>query len=134
MWEAYREVIDKFHPISLEMERNLIHLAQRGSQTSRDELVLRHVGFVIFRLHKRVYSQYLRRYGEDLLSTAIPVLLNKVDTYDLNYCDKSGCRKSVRFASYIWKRIDGMIIDSLKEFLRIEKAENFADLESLASL
>ena len=74
---------------------------------------------VIFRLHKNVFRrEHLRRYGEDLLSETIPVLLDKIDSYDLEYRDPSGRPKPVRFASYIWKRVDGHIIDSLKEQLR----------------
>ena len=33
---------------------------------------------------------------------------------DLNYRDKKGNPNPVKFVSYIWKRIDGFIIDSLK--------------------
>jgi len=55
MWEGYREVVRKYRPIPMEAERALIALAQGGSRESRDELVLRQVGFVIFRLHKKVF-------------------------------------------------------------------------------
>ena len=41
--------------------------------------------------------------------------------YDLNYRDKNGNPKPVKFAFYIWKRIDGLIIDSLKKELREER-------------
>ena len=47
MWDGYHEVIRKYSPISLQAERKLIALAQDGHQESRDELLLRHVGFVI---------------------------------------------------------------------------------------
>jgi DNA-directed RNA polymerase specialized sigma subunit len=75
---------------------------------------------VIFRIHKRAFPEFLRRFGEDLLSNSIPVLHQKIKTYDLNYCDKHGNPKPVKFASYIWKRIDGLILDSLKKELREE--------------
>lgn len=98
-------------------ERQLIQKAQKGSKKSRDELVLRHVGFLIFRIHKIAFPDLFRRYGEDLLSDAILIIYNKIDSYDLDYCDKLGNPKPVKFVSYIWKRIDGFIIDSLKKEL-----------------
>lgn len=134
MWEAYRAVIGKYRPISLEEERRLIALAQRGSRKSRDEIMLRHVRFVISRLQKKVFSQHLRRHGEDLLSAAIPLLLGKIDSYDLEYRDESGNLKPVRFSSYIWKRVDGFIIDSLKGIRRAEAIETAMDLESISEI
>ena len=76
-----------------------------------EEVVLRHVGFVIQRIHKKAFPSYLARYGEDILSDAIFILYDKIKTYDLEYKDRQGNLKSVRFSSYIWKRIDGFIID-----------------------
>ena len=76
---------------------------------------------MIFRIHRKVFPELLRRFGDDLLAEAIPVLYAKVQTYDLAYHDKSGRPKPVKFASYIWKRIDGLILDSLKEELRNDR-------------
>lgn len=124
MWKAYREIARRYPRISLSEERRLIAKAKRGSNESFQELVLRHIGFVIFRLHKRVFPEFLKRFGEDLLSSAIPVLYRKINTYDLDYCDEQGHPKPVKFVSYIWKRIDGFIIDFLKrEFEREELAK-----------
>lgn len=102
-------------------ERRLIALAQSGSNQCADEVVLRHIGFVLFRLHKITFPSFLKRFGEDLLSETIFVLYQKVKTYDLNYCDKQGNPKPVKFASYIWKRIDEFIIDFLKEEIKKER-------------
>ena len=99
----------------------MIAAAQRGSERSAHELVLRHIGFVSFRLHRRVFPDLLPRFGEELLSEAIPILYAKIKTYDLNYCDKSGRPKPVKFVSYIWKRIDGHILDGVKRELAHEK-------------
>lgn len=99
----------------------MIAAAQRGSERSAQEIVLRHIGFVSFRLHRRAFPDFLRRFGEELLSEAIPILYAKIQTYDLDYCDKSGQRKPVKFVSYIWKWIDGFIIDALKEELRNDR-------------
>jgi len=52
-----------------------------------------------------------------LLAEAILIVYKKIESYDLNYCDKHGNPKPVKFTSYIWKRIDGFIIDSLKKEL-----------------
>ena len=95
-------------------ERKLISLAQQGSVRSRDEIVLRHLDFVIFRLNIKVFYPYLKRHGEDLLSAAVLILYQKIASYDLHYKDRNGKPKPVRFSSYIWKRIDGFIIDYLR--------------------
>ncbi|MFH1799388.1 MAG: hypothetical protein ABH891_00880 [Candidatus Omnitrophota bacterium] len=99
----------------------LIRAAKRGDKAQAEELVLRHVGFVIFRIHKRAFPAYARRFGEDLLSQAIFVLYDKIQTYNLRYYDKRGNFKPVRFVSYIWKAIDGLILASLRKELRQEK-------------
>ncbi len=46
------------------------------------------------------------------------VLYDKIKAYDLRYKDKYGNSKPVRFSSYIWKRVDGFIIDYLKKETR----------------
>ena len=81
MWGAYGEIVRQYPRIPVEQERKLIALAKRGSRKSRDEIVLRHVGFVIFRLQRKVFPQHLRRHGPDLLSAAIPVLYQKLKSY-----------------------------------------------------
>ncbi|MHB8155640.1 MAG: hypothetical protein ACYDFR_06300 [Candidatus Omnitrophota bacterium] len=79
--------------------------------------MLRHIGFVIFRIYKVVFPALIRRFGEDLLEEAILIIYKKIESYDLNYCDKRGNSNPVKFTSYIWKRIDGFIIDTLKKEL-----------------
>jgi len=69
----------------------------------------------MWRLRRRVFRPHLERHGEGLLSAAIPVLYEKVGSYNLRYRDRGGALKPVRFGSYIWKRIDGMAIDYLKQ-------------------
>ena len=96
-------------------ERRLISKAQKGSKKSKDEIVLRHIGFLIFRIHRRVFPELLRRFGEDLLEEAILIVYKKVDSYDLCYRDKQGNPNPVKFVSYIWKRIDGFVIDYLRK-------------------
>lgn len=114
MWEAYREIVQQYPRLAVEEERRLIAAAQTGAKESIDELVLRHISFVMWRLRKKVFRQHLERHGEDMLSAAIPVLYQKVKTFNLNYRDRAGNLKPVRFASYIWKRIDGLAIDHLR--------------------
>ena len=114
MFKTYGRIISKYSKISLYQERRLIKQAQGRSKTKKDELVLRHIGFIIFRIHKITYPVYRVRFGEDILSQAILILYGKIKTYDLRYKDKHGNSKPVRFSSYIWKRIDGFIIDYLK--------------------
>ena len=121
MWKTYRDILQKYPRISLQEERRLIREAKRGGKAQAQELVLRHIGFVIFRIHKRAFPAYARRFGEDILSQAIVVLYERVQSYNLRYYDKSGEFKPVRFVSYIWKFIDGLILASLRKELRHEK-------------
>ena len=121
MWKTYRSIILKYPRISLQEERRLIRKAKKGSKQAADELVLRHIGFVIFRINKRAFPTYARRFGEDILSQAIFLMYAKIQTYNLRYYDKQGNFKPVRFVSYIWKFIDGLILASLRKELRHEK-------------
>ena len=52
-----------------------------------------------------------------MLEEAILIAYKKIESYDLDYRDKQGNSRPVKFISYIWKRIDGFIIDSLKKEL-----------------
>ena len=81
--------ISKYPKIALLEERRLIALAQKGSQKSAEEIILRHIGFVIFRIHKRAFPEFLRRFGEDLLFDSIPILHQKIKTYNLKYRDNN---------------------------------------------
>lgn len=117
MWKYYKHIIRYYPKIPLSEERRLISKAQKGSKKSKDELVLRHVSFLIFRIHKIAFPALVHCLGEDLLAEAILIVYKKIESYDLNYCDKKGNPKPVKFISYIWKRIDGFILDSLKKEL-----------------
>ena len=121
--------ICKIYPkISLSEERSLIAKAKAGAKKSRDELVFRHIGFLIFRIKRRVFSEFLQRFGEDLFGEGILLINAKIEDYNLAYCNKQGYFHPVRFKSYIWKRIDGFIIDYLKKELafskRVKQIEN----------
>ena len=128
MFETYSHLRHKYPNISLYQERRLIKQAQGGSKVKRKELVERHIHFVIFRINKIVFPAYRKRFGEDILSEAIFILYDKIETYDLRYKDKCNNSKPVRFSSYIWKRIDGFIIDYLKKELNRERQERSLDL------
>jgi DNA-directed RNA polymerase specialized sigma subunit len=108
--------------ISLSEERRLISKAQKGSKKSRDELVLRHINFLSFRIRRIAFPYLVQRLGDDLLGEAILIVYKKIESYDLNYRDKEGNSHPVKFISYIWKRIDGFIIDYLKEEIKNIKA------------
>lgn len=117
MWEAYSDIVRRYPKIHLPEERRLILEAQNGSKKSKDELVLRHIGFLIFRIYKIVFPVFIQRFGEDLLEEAILIVYKKIEGYDLDYHNKQGEPNPVKLVSYIWKRIDGFIIDSLKKEL-----------------
>jgi len=113
--------IQRYPRLSLSEERRLIREAQKGSKKSKDELVLRHVGFLIVRIHKKVFPSLIQRFGDDLLTEAILVVYKKIETYNLDYRNKEGNPNPVKFISYIWKRIDGFIIDYLKKEINESK-------------
>ena len=46
----------------------------RGQQKETEELLLRHVGFIIFRIHKKTFPAYVNRFGEDIFSQAVYLL------------------------------------------------------------
>lgn len=129
MWKTYQRIAFRYPRLSLDEERCLIAEAQRPSKEKTEELVLRHIGFIIYRIHKRAFPAYISRFGEDILSQAIFVLYDKISSYDLNYRDRHGNHKPVRFSSYIWKRIDGLIIDSLKKETKKERCQFSPDWE-----
>ena len=121
MWGTYGDLARRYPKISLEVERELIAKAKRGSRKCRDEIVLRHIGFIIFRLQRKLLPPYLRRHGPEMLSAALPTLYGKVKSYDLDYRDPEGRLKPVKFASYVWKHVDGFIIMSIKKELEMER-------------
>jgi len=123
MWMQYAKISARFPKLSLAEERCLIARAKKGSTQSAEEVVLRHIGFVVFRLHRRGFPSFIRKYGEDVVAASVPLLYEKMKTYNLRYRDSRGDFKPVRFRTYIWKRIDGFIVDSLKLEMRREKLE-----------
>ena len=129
MWKNYRSIINKYPKISLLEERRLIAKAKKGSQAETEELVLRHLGFIIFRIYKKAFPVYIERFGEEILSDATFILYDKIKTYNLRYRDKAGNFKPVRFSSYVWKRIDGFILDSLKKEIIREKGQKSPNWE-----
>ena len=114
MWQAYRDIVRRYPKLSLSEERCLISKAQNGSKKSRGEIILRHIGFLIFRIHRIAFPAFICRFGEDLLDEAILIVYNKIKSYNLDYRDKQGNPNPVKSVSYIWKRIYGFIIDYLK--------------------
>ena len=112
MCETYHSIVRRYPKVPLFEERRLIWRAQKGSKESKDEIVLRHVGFLIFRIHKKVFPHLIQRFGEDLLGETILITYKKIESYNLDYRDKQGNPNPVKFVSYIWKRIDGFIIDT----------------------
>lgn len=127
MWKIYSSIIRKYPKISLQDERRLIRQAKK--QKKADELVLRHVSFIIFRICKKAFPKYIERFGEDILSQAIFMLYGKIKTYNLRYYDKQGNFKPVWFVSYIWKAVDGHILACLKKELEKEKRRESLDWE-----
>jgi hypothetical protein len=121
VWGLNYRSLPKRSPLSLTEERHLIAMAKRGHKAETEELVLRHISFIIFRIHKKVFPSYASRFGEEILAEAVLILYYKIKTYNLRYRDKNGDLRPVRFSSYIWKRIDGFILDSLKKELERER-------------
>lgn len=116
--------------ISLEAERKLIRKAQTGCQKATEELVLRHIRFIIFRIYKKAFPSYIARFGKDIFSEAVFILYEKIQSYNLDYTDRLGELRPVRFKSYVWKRIDGFILDSLKAEIERERLHLELNLET----
>jgi DNA-directed RNA polymerase specialized sigma subunit len=123
VWLINYRSLPKHSDLSLKEERRLIAKAKKGYQAETEELVLRYVGFIVFRLHKKVFPVYVERFGEEILAQAVLILYDKIKTYNLRYRDKNGNLKPVKFSSYIWKRIDGFILDFLKKELARERRQ-----------
>jgi len=133
MWKAYSNIVRRYPKITLSEERHLIAEAQKGSKKSKDEIVLRHVSFLLFKIHRKAFPSLIQRFGEDLLEEAILIVYKKVETYNLNYRDKQGNLKPVKFISYIWKRIDGFVIDFLKNEIRSDSKFVNWKIDNIAS-
>jgi DNA-directed RNA polymerase specialized sigma subunit len=123
VWEINFRSLPKYPALSLEEERCLIAQAKQGYKAATEELILRYVGFIKFRLRKKAFPAYVARFGEEIISDAVFILYDKIKTYDLRYRDRDGNLKPVKFSSYIWKRIDGFILDSLKRELARERRQ-----------
>ena len=90
MFENYRKSILKYQKLTLQEERHLIAQAKRHCKGKADELILRHIGFVIFRIHRIIFPIYQDRFSEDILSQIIFILYDKIQSYDLKYKGKEG--------------------------------------------
>lgn len=137
MFETYRKAISKYQKLSLNEERRLIAQAKKRCKGKADELILRHIGFAIFRIHKITFPIYRDRFSEDILSQLVFILYDKIESYNLEYKDREGNPKLVRFSSYVWKRIDGFILDYMKEELDKERQEqhlNWSDSPPCSSV
>lgn len=122
MWKTYNYIARRCYPwISKDEVRRLILEAQNGSKQSKDELILRHIRFLMFKVYKKLFPETLKRYGEDILAEVILHAYEKINTYDLNHCDKQGNPLPVKFTTYIWKDIDWFIIKSLKKEFGLNK-------------
>jgi len=76
MGETYRQIAFKYPKISLEEERQLIAQAKGNSKEKAEEVVLRHVGFIIYRIQKMAFPSYMTRFGEDILFEAVLSLIH----------------------------------------------------------
>ena len=72
MWKAYRDIVRRYRRLPLSEERCLISKAQKGSRKSKDEIILRHIGFLIFRIHKIAFPALIWRFGEDFTRRGYP--------------------------------------------------------------
>lgn len=123
MLKLYRDIIKQYPSVPPEQERRLIEEAQSGSKKSKDEIVYRHLKFLTGRIRRKVFPSLLKKFEDDLLAEVILILYSKVDSYDLGYCDQHGQPKPVKFTSYVWKRVDGFIIDFLKREIQASGSE-----------
>ncbi len=55
LWGINYHSLPKHPSLSLTEERRLIAKAKRGYKAETEDLVLRHIGFIIFRIHKKAF-------------------------------------------------------------------------------
>jgi hypothetical protein len=134
VWNSYYRVLPRYPKLDLAAERRLIAKAKKGCQAETEELVLRHISFIVFRIYKKTFPRHIDRFGEDMLDQAVLILYEKIKTYNLRYRNRQGEFRPVRFSSYIWKRIDGFILDFLKKELRREQLQFCPDWERYEGL
>lgn len=121
MWKSYYYIARRYPWVSRDETRRLILEAQNGSKQSKDELILRHIRFLMFKVRTKLFPETLKRYGEDILAEVILHAYEEINNYDLNHCDKQGNLLPVQFTTYIWKGIDGFIVKSLKKEFGLSK-------------
>jgi len=122
MWKSYHCLARRYSTrVTRDEARRLILEAQNGSKESKDELILRHMGFLIYKVRTKLFPNVLKRYGEDILGEVILHTYEKINTYDLDYRDKQGNPLPVKFTTYIWKDIDWFIIRLLYKEFRLDK-------------
>ena len=78
----YLRILPKYPRITLIEERRLIAKAKKGFKKEIEELFLRHIGFIIFRIYKKTFPVYIERFGEEILSDATFILYDKIKTYN----------------------------------------------------
>lgn len=66
MWATYRKQAKQYARLSLDNERKLIVAAQQGCARNTEEIVLRHLRFIMGRIHKIAFADYKYRFHEDL--------------------------------------------------------------------
>jgi hypothetical protein len=62
MWKAYQKVLQEYPKIPLAQERLLIAKAQTGSEKCIEEIVLRHIGFVVRIFSRTRYRFCIRKF------------------------------------------------------------------------
>ena len=120
LFKLHRKTSKKY---SLKEERKLIALAKKGNKAAKEEVLMSHISYFLFRINTVLYPKLAKRYGEDILQECLLFASEKIYTYNLRYKNKQGKRLNVYFRSYIWKGVTGIIIRS------IDKREKlFSDL------
>lgn len=102
----------------------MIALAKKGNGAAKEELILNHIGYFLFRINTVLYPKLVKQYGEDILQECLLLASEKIYKYNLRYKNKQGKRQNVYFRSYIWKAVTGVIIRSIKA----KREKSFSDM------
>jgi hypothetical protein len=70
-YNLYKQTASKYGPLSLDDERRLVRRAKKGDQLARKKLLLRLIGFFVFRIETALYPALRHRFGEDILQECL---------------------------------------------------------------
>lgn len=111
----YKKTAAKYTQLPIGEERRLIRLAKKGDIPARKTLLLHLMGFFIYRIETTLFPLVRREYGEDILQECFIFAAAKIKSYRPRYKDKNGVFKKIKFSTYLWKGVTGLMFTHIKK-------------------